>query len=267
MPGIAIDNAIETLRNLSRTVSNVNAPPPSQGIEGVIARRDEYLAWVDMAEPRLVAIYGPEALPLLHTDNYWQIWSMDIYGPRPIALINNEAARQQRLLGSLADQLVERCESFKGDDEVFVIDTNVFMHYHTLNEPEQWCHEALRRPSIVVVPLRVVQELDQKKQSTNNRLQKRARKTLGLMSDLLDGALSGPVAAGVVLHVVVEPDVYDPQADAEILNVAGRVQMYARRDLTVLTGDLSMQLRARAYGLRAEAMPLSLRFPLADDFS
>lgn len=265
LPGIAIDNAIETLRDLARSARNINNPPPSLGVEGVIARRDEYLAWVDMAEPRLVAIYGAEALSSLHTQSYQQIWSMDIYGPRPIALVNNEAARQEWRLNSLANELVERHESFHGIEELFVVDTNVSMHYHTLNEPNRWCDEALRRPSCVVVPLRVVQELDQKKQSANNRLRKRARNTLRLLSDLLDGSLTGPLAREVTLRVVVEHDVYDPQADEEILNVATRVQTYARRDVTLLTGDLSMQLRARAHGLRGTAMPPSLRLPDGDD--
>lgn len=252
------------LRDLARSVSNIESPPSSPGVEGVIARRDEYLAWVDKAEPRLVGDFGPDALPSLHNHSYRQIWSMDIDGPRPIALVNNEAARQRRRLDALAAELERSQQLFKRREEIFVVDTNVFMHYHTLNQPARWRDEALQPSSSVIVPLRVVQELDLKKQSANKRLAKRARNTLRRMSDVLDGQLAGLAVKGVTLRVVVEKDVYDHQPDEEILNVATRIQTYASRAVTVLSGDLSMQIRARAHGLRSVAMPETLRLPLDD---
>jgi len=263
-PGVDIDHAIETLRDLARSVGNIDNPPPSLGVEGIGARRDEYLAWVDMAEPRLMSVFGPNVLPSLHNDSYRQIWSMDIHGPRPIALVNNEAARQRRHLDALATELEKRQAPFNGGEAIFVVDTNVFLHYHTLNQPKRWRGEALQPDSLVIVPLRVIQELDLKKQSANKPLAKRARDRLRRLNEVLEEELVGLVGEGLTLRVVVEPDVYDQQADEEVLNVASRVQAYARRVVTVLTGDLSMQLRARAYGLQSVAMPETLRLELDD---
>lgn len=267
LQGVDVDHAIAELRDLARLARNIDNPPPLPGVEGAAARRDEYLAWVDAAEPRLVGIYGVDALPALHNEAYRQIFAMDIYGPRPIALVNNEAARQARRCASLADHLMARRDAFGGGEAIFVVDTNAFMHYRTLNEPRRWRDEALQTSSVVVVPLRVVQELDRKKQSTSNRHQKRATKTLRLLSEVLDGRLVGSVVDGVTVRVVVEDDVYDAQADEEILNVAARVQTYARREVIVLTGDLSMQLRAIARGLLSSEMPTALRLPLDVDDS
>lgn len=261
-PGIDIDDAIAGMRHLAQSAKKIERPPISTGVEGVRAKRDEYLAWVDEAEHQLVKVFGPEALLPLHTNSYRQIHSMDILGPRPLALINNEIARQGRRLDALAKELNRRREFYTTEETIFVLDTNVFLHFHTLNNATRWRDEALHPSSLVLVPLRVVQELDLKKQSTNNRLAKRARKTLRLMNDVLDGQLTGPVVNGVTLSVAVERDVHDHQADEEVLNVAALAQIYAKREVTVLTGDFSMQLRARAYGLRSAAMPESLRFPL-----
>jgi predicted ribonuclease YlaK len=115
--------------------------------------------------------------------------------------------------------------------------------------------------SVVVVPLRVVQELDAHKRSPSSTLCTRSSDTLRRLVKVLDGTLVGDVVDGVILRVFVDRELYDPHADEEIVNAASRVQTYAGRPVTMLTGDLSMQLRARAIGLESAAMPESLELP------
>ena len=89
------DAAVTALRHLALGAGNIVGLSPATGPEGVIQHRDRYLAWVDEAESQLTQMFGTGALADLHTARYRDIRGLDIYGARPIALVNYEVTAQR----------------------------------------------------------------------------------------------------------------------------------------------------------------------------
>lgn len=85
----------------------------------------------------------------------------------------------------------------------------------------------------------------------------------------MDRAPAGPVAVGEGVTLEVLPDgLADrglPGQDAEILAAARSLQQAAGRPVTIVTGDRSMRVRAKGYGLAVCAMPDRLKKPLSSD--
>ena len=72
---------------------------------------------------------------------------------------------------------------------------------------------------------------------------------------------------GVSLEVVLDPPghVPSPNTDEEVMIVAQRLADRRGGPVLLVTGDLSMQLRAEARGLTVVELPDDLRLPLDAD--
>jgi predicted ribonuclease YlaK len=157
--------------------------------------------------------------------------------------------------------------------ELAVPDTNSFLHHPVPFDQINW-NEAVggNRGVHLVVPLLVVDELDRAKRDNDKPVSRgkpetvrtRARTTLRT----LEGTFEDP-AAMVMLQPAGEngPAVYAellmdppghrrlPDADAELIDRAAAVRDLYGRDVTVITNDTAMLLRARAASLLARRLP------------
>jgi predicted ribonuclease YlaK len=107
----------------------------------------------------------------------------------------------------------------------------------------------------LIVPLRVVEELDAKKYGRSDVLAQRARDVLPWLEAtiLRDG---GVVRADTTIEVPIDsarrerPD----DADREVLDECHELREFGGQDVTLITGDTSLRLRAHAAGIPARQL-------------
>jgi predicted ribonuclease YlaK len=140
-----------------------------------------------------------------------------------------------------------------------VLDTNVVMHYHRIDKVA-WAEVLRSSPVRLVVPICVIDELDNKKYTGSDRMSGRADLVIRALrehsADLRPGSAT-TFADGTTLEVFLdEPDhVRRSNPDEELLSRATLFQRAVGRPATIVTGDLGMQLRADAGGLSYAVMP------------
>jgi predicted ribonuclease YlaK len=136
-----------------------------------------------------------------------------------------------------------------------VLDTNVLLEYEPISKIP-WFAVVGYQPVHLVIPLRVIEELDAKKYTTRSQLAKRARRLLPQLETLVRSE-RGDLSPGVTVGVSIEPGVRNRPADAdeEILNTCRELQHFGGRPVTLVTGDTAMLLRSDALGLRTVKMP------------
>jgi hypothetical protein len=192
----------------------------------LILIRDDYLDWIEQVDNCLGAITDDSApISELFTAQFWAIRALEsdwraVSDPRPYPLVYTEVTRQidrlRRLLGDLTVRL-ERASVTGG--AVTVLDTNVMLHYLPVDQipwPDVLGCQNVR----LVVPLRVIEEIDAKKYAKSSDLGKRARNLLPTIERLLGPAgAPGRLSEGVTIEVPVDtgPRYRPEDADEEIL--------------------------------------------------
>jgi hypothetical protein len=249
--GVSADQAIAALRPLIMDAGNIASAGTTAG--GVPAMRDAYLTWVEAVERQLTSLTHDRAVSgMLQSPRYWHI--RQIQGrmdARPAPLVEAEVALQRGALEDLVADLQARVNRLSAaGGTIAVLDTNILLQYE---EPSKvpW-RDVLGVQSVgLIVPLRVVEELDAKKYSGSKRLADRARAILPRLEALVgrDGS-PGPVADGVTIEVPVEPrSRWRPaDADEEILAFCAELPQLVGATATLVTADTAMRLRAGAQG-------------------
>ena len=155
---------------------------------------------------------------------------------------------------------------------VFVVaDTSVYIKH-----PEkfgEWDHRehaaALAEPIHLLVPIQVVDELDSLKESRTKPVRWRAGQSLAVMNRIFVGTSfsatlqpedwsayergeEGNPRGALSAELLFDPPGHQrlPIADDEIIDRAAAVQALAGRQVTLLTYDTGMAMRARAAGLK-----------------
>lgn len=269
LPGIPIDQLLEVLHSEATNLSNLRSGPGT-----AIDRFNAYLKWSSEVVMHLGPMLRPGDLEhLVTTPRYWTLQTLD------------PAARQLSLAGFVDLEVSERLRTFELERDslrtsierwrarqgwLIVADTNVYLHHDQYFDEVDWAALVGARLDGVhlVLPLLVVDELDRHKRgqrgkkvsSTNSEeVRTRARVTLKKIDESMSPGASvtihpsrfperGQVTAEVLLdpadHVRLE------DADAEIVDRAVAVKQLAQRDVTVVTFDVGMKMRAQAAGLR-----------------
>ena len=112
-----------------------------------------------------------------------------------------------------------------------VLDTNVLLHYQPPDKVN-W-QEVVKESQIrLVLPLRVIEELDEKKYLAREQLADRARRLLSQLWSLLKDNAGAPV----------------------MLNLCRDLQS-VKQLVVLVTGDTGMSLRAASYGICVVSMP------------
>jgi rRNA-processing protein FCF1 len=249
-------DAARSLQERIRDASNVASWGP--GPNGAAQLRDKYLQWVEETEQLLSSLTLDGAVvTMLCTDRYLYIRgaSMD---PRPWPLVEAEVRLQAGRLERMVKDLEERARRLSSaPGHITVVDTHVLLHYQP---PEQIPWPTLvGNPQVrLVVPLRVVEELDEKKYARRADIADRARRLLPRLEAVLGTAgAPGQLRPGVTIEVPFEPGPRPrpTDADEEVLDTCRELRQLTGREVTLITGDTSMRLRGQARGIPVVKMP------------
>jgi rRNA-processing protein FCF1 len=255
-PGVSPKQAVGQLRPLATEAGNVLAR--GGGVGGVAELRDAYLMWVESVEAQVRSLaMGSDELSVLHSQRYWQIRGLRDDAPRPWALVQAEVEMQRDWLELLVADLDWRMRrAVAAPGHPVVLDTNVLLHF----EPPAmvpWC-ELLKQDAVrLVVPLRVVEELDEKKYARRGDLAGRARRFLPQLEKLLGPAGEpGDVRDGVTIEVPLdEARARHDDADEEILASVQELTQFGGQRATLVTSDTAMRIRAQAQGVTVFRLP------------
>jgi hypothetical protein len=268
---VSADRALEVLNERINVLDNLPGATANTGPHYPIARRDAYLTWVETTEVQLSELTHDETvIGLLQTSRYWAIRDLDLESGRPIPLIEGEIRSRRDVLHSLRMNLemrVARARNAPG--HITVLDTNTLLHYQlpdSIRWPEVVGHEEVR----LVIPLRVVEELDAKKYGDSQKLRDRARGLLPRLEKLIGlGGAPAPLGlgSGATLEVPIEfesgaPRIKPVDADEEILFTCRELwQLSGQADgVTLVTADTATRIRAQALGgIRPVAPPEKYR--------
>ncbi len=249
-------------RRLCETATHGRNLVGSSAGQSVPIHQNSFLAWVGTAESQLRNIFiDPSTWERLYGERHWQIYGLTQESPRAIELINNEATFQAAWLEELADrlkQLSDRLAAAPG--HLTVLDTNVLLHFQP---PDQVDWPAIvGTPEVrLVIPLRVVEELDEKKYTARDNLADRARRLLSQLRTQLAPSAGGPtpLREKVTIEVPVDdgPRRRTLDADQEILDTCRELQSGGQgvTFVTLVSDDTGITLRATAEGIRVVAMP------------
>jgi hypothetical protein len=261
-PGVAPDQALAALHESTQALHQATQ---IVGVDSKIA--NAYVQAVSQVERLLRGSFVDVSLEQLRPQRFWAINSLE--SVRLIEMVNDERNAQVTRLEHVAEQIQRMKGRVAGDTSIAVLDTHVLLHYRLFDEIS-WASVVGAEAVLLVVPLRVIDELDSKKAARRPDIRDRARTVIRHIESCLDR--NGAVRAGVRMDVLglseIDPDAYRrPQlpADVEILDICEAVAAYAGSERTqVVSGDLGMRIRARERGLRVLAMPEDLELKPSD---
>ena len=256
--GVSVAQAVASLTDCIREAQN----PASWGSPGDVFKLvSRYLQWFETAESRLASLTcDAEALTMLQTERHWYIrrCGASIADARPWPLVEAEVEAQRRAFDRLLQDLKTRAGRLaSAPGHITVVDTNLLLHFHPPDQipwPELLGRDLVR----LVVPLRVVEELDAKKYARRNDLADRARRLLSKLETTVgpEGA-PGKLRGGVTIEVPVDPGPRrrPVDADQEILDTCRELRQLTSGEVTLVTGDTTMRLRAQACGTHVARLP------------
>jgi predicted ribonuclease YlaK len=129
-----------------------------------------------------------------------------------------------------------------------------------------WRQE-LKDEARVIVPLRVIDEIDSKKYGDSKRLRSIARELLPWIDSLFPNGDPGPVPlrddATIELALAERPRYRPSDADEEVLDLAQDVARFAGK-VKLMTADTGMRIRARSERLSVLFVPAAWRRPVGD---
>jgi hypothetical protein len=159
--GINVKTVIEGLRPLEQTAWNHTVDD------------DSYVLFVSGLEERFKQWFTEVPPTLLYSQRFWQISSGIL--ARPHEMRRQECARVVALLTSLREELSALADRLGPLPRALgVLDTNVVLHYKPLDEVP-WTEVFGSSPVTLVIPRRVLAEIDAKKAVPNNqKLRRRA---------------------------------------------------------------------------------------------
>jgi rRNA-processing protein FCF1 len=261
---IEASQALDALNEAGRLLANCRGGGSSTQI------RDRFVLAMEEIEPKLDAVLAETGWrEQLISERYWAIRQITNSTYRASPLVGAEV---ERLL-SFLDWMIADAEGLAaleaGADPLAtraVPDTNIFLHFKQPNEID-WSGELKAKTVRIIVPITVVRELDNKK-NAGGKTAKRATRRLAWMRSLLKGQGRGPAAIrlNTTIEVYVDPrgHVRHPNNDEEILLRTEAIDDRPGADVTLVTGDQSMQLSAAARGLLVLELDDKFRLPSLD---
>jgi hypothetical protein len=260
--GLAPERPIAVIQDLITEASGLNTWMQHNNLE---LFRDKYLDWAEAVESQLVTFTtDPAAVAALHSDRYWHIRTLTSGSAQAFPVIRAERDAQIETLRAWSTELKERQARFGGAGALsVVIDTNMLLEFLP---PDQvpWT-ELLGADTVrLIIPLRVVEELDMKKYSNSKRLAERARALLPKLEGWVrPTGEAGQLRPGTTIEVLIEPgDRNRPDdADQEILTTCLDLGQYGGSKPRLVTADTAMRLRAGALGIDVRRLPEQYRRP------
>jgi hypothetical protein len=244
--GVTVEQALQELDQIIRDslqTRNIGAP------ESPRVKLKSYLNWVYGAQIRLRSVFANTELEdSLLARAYWHV-SMSSIPPSPELgrLVDEELLFQAGnpgvpggRLGEAADRLRTLRRLARRPGRICVPDTNALLHY-TRYDQLPW-PERIGQPIVrLIVPLVVIDELDNKKYARREEFQQRARELLALIDRYETAAPDAysPLRQGVTFEVLPdEPGHFRAAStDQEILERCEFLAQVTGSPVTLVTGD------------------------------
>lgn len=253
----------EKLRHVHNSTSNV-----FNGNSDVHATIEQYLRWVAESEQMLRPVMSVSDLDRgLLTRRYWATHANPSYSPASVHAVREEV----RTRGQFFEELVnavhrERRRWAAAEPEaVYVVaDTNVHLHHPTEWDAIDWrtvvgWQNRSRAAVRLVLPMLVVDELDDAKMKNNNKIRTRARTTLKTIYGAFesDPAATWTIRPGDVDHAPVRVSLLEDEpshrrlerADDELVDRALMLSDFVDHPVYFVSYDTGAALRARSAGL------------------
>lgn len=228
-----------------------------------IEQRQDYVRWATDLEVRLGSVLlTREAQAFFDSPRHRDICSMPP-GSQLTTLIYAEVDAITREMQAAVEYLERHLRRMRAAPGLpVVLDTNVLLQCQRLDYLK-WSDE-IGTEARVMIPLRVIEEIDAKKYGDSQRLRSLARGLLPWIDGLFPNGETGPVRlredATIELLLADRPRSRPSDADEEILDVAHDVRSFAGT-AKVMTGDTGMRVRASSEGLQVLAIPDAWRRP------
>ena len=143
-------------------------------------------------------------------------------------------------------------------------DTNALLHY-TRFDQLNWPKVVQEPPVRLVIPVAVIDELDDKKYARREEFQQRARELLALIDRVTASPADGCLEIGASVTVEVLPGERGhrrmPSNDQEILERCEFLQQMSGNPVMLITGDSGMRIKARSRGISAFKLPEDCLLP------
>jgi hypothetical protein len=279
-PGIDPKNLLEDLRLVHQQVSNLRGGGPPEAYERLLA----YLNWATDSVERLgYQISSADLERLVLTRRYEQLLAGvgSLAGTDTIRLVNLLVSLEQnervKALEEAIEALKHQIERWARPGVFVVADTSVYINYpEKLEDWDLASHLPIwEDPIHLLVPMVVIDELDNLKLSKVGHIRWRARHSLAVLDTLFQNPTSQPTlraadfsaldnhTGGIPRGEVTAEILFDPPGharlpinDDEIVDRAVAVKALAGRQVTVLTYDTNQSMRARAAGLDVVKIPM-----------
>jgi PIN domain len=218
-----------------------------------------YLQWVNGLEPVLKNIFADQVVwARLRDEAYWHIRVLNDSSPRWQELIYHESERQSGYLNDLLEEIKSvDAQLAAAEGQLTVIDTNVLLE-HQAPEQVRWADVIGTMPVRLVIPLRVLDELDEKKYTARDDRADWARRLLGRLWTALGPVGQKPVSLsdGVTVEVPVNPRPRrrTVDADQEVIDTCEDIRRVGG-SVVLVTADYGMCIRASALGIDVKRMP------------
>jgi len=261
-PGVDPANAAGILDALVRQGRGVvaSAGPGTHVGPGALPLAEAYVIWTDDVESQLTSLsFDTDLVEALHTSRYWRIRQLHEEPIRPVPLVQSEVDRQANWLEVLQRDLQARiARAAAAPGQPAVIDTNVLLEFQAPAQVD-WC-SILRAAAVrLVIPLRVIEELDIIKYDRRRRERAdRARRVLPQLSSALGNAgTPGPLRNSTTIEVLGRSDAgrRSLDADAEVLATCQELEQFSGQRVTLISGDNAIRIRAEVLAITAIPMP------------
>ncbi|MFC0115667.1 PIN domain-containing protein [Kibdelosporangium aridum] len=267
--GTSPEGLRDTLRELASAASNLRSPAPGWQMRDWLTA---YVEWTEAAARRLRGHVTPADVDrLVFTDRRWLLLSKvgmlypDLENAGLNQVLDAELDDRATAFTKAYQDLDGYIERWSGPGVFVAFDTNVYLHGDDeLEEVDFAGLLGLATPATPIrlfVPMAVVDELDNQKQSGKNDVRRRARRTTKVLHRVLgaDPAEPQPLREGdLTVRVELVPDppghVRLPHADDEIVDRLAAVRALAGRQVTLVTYDTGMAFRAGLAGLEARLL-------------
>lgn len=263
---VSLDRAIQVLGEVATDASNMLG-----GVAGLQSGTvlDRYLAWAENAERMLRSVLDADTwIVLLHTTRHGQLRSATEHAPRLIPSVLAELESRALAINAVRQALLDEQARWKPlgglTYTIAVPDTTMFLDPNVPFESIDWRQTIHSRHSVrVVVPLLAIDELDRLKRQGNNTTAQAARSAIRWLADKLPfrPADRNPLPTDDQLHpVTLEVYVEDrprrvDDADLLIIETVRRLARFAGAQATLVTRDLGMAVRARAFSVPETFIP------------
>lgn len=267
-PGKTCEEAVKFLDDLnSGSLTSLENEIPHPTVGGPewdnvrIAVIRKYDKWVDQTALELRAFFAEPGVPArMRGERYALILGGHPLEARTMQLLHAELSSLGDFLRGLVNQCRELQERFRRHQHHAVVpDTNTLLHFARFDKIP-WA-QLYGVGTCVAIPHVVVDEIDRKSFAESAKIQKRARGVYRLLEQKLDQIEEqgfADLGDGVTFEVLADGLGHRrlPNNDDEAVSQAAQLQQaIAPTPVTVITRDIGMRTRAKAWQLRAEKLP------------